>query len=97
MLGTLSGGVIMFGGNPRDATQKILALADVRVDGGRRWDIIVHNKDFFDRVLRLGSLGLGEAYMDGWWDCQALDEFFCHILSAGLERNRARSGRFAWR
>jgi cyclopropane-fatty-acyl-phospholipid synthase len=94
---TFSGGVTMFGGNARDAAQKILALADVRVDGGRRWDITVHNEDFYTRLLRLGSLGLGESYMDGWWDCQALDEFFCHILSAGLQRGAAHNWRFAWR
>jgi len=35
--------------------------------------------------------------MDGWWDCRALDEFFCRIFSAGLERNVARNWRFAWR
>jgi cyclopropane-fatty-acyl-phospholipid synthase len=92
-----SGEATVIGGNPKDVMQKILALADVRVGGARRWDITVHNEDFYGRVLRLGSLGLGEAYMDGWWDCQALDEFFCHILSAGLERQGARNWRFVWR
>jgi cyclopropane-fatty-acyl-phospholipid synthase len=87
----------VFGANPKDATQEILALADVRVGGARPWDISVHNEDFYARLLRLGSLGLGESYMDGWWDCQALDEFFCRILSAGLEQDRARNWRFAWR
>src|SRR5690606_7912090 len=31
------------------------------------------------------TLGLGEAYMDGWWDCQALDEFICRALRAQLD------------
>ena len=32
-----------------------------------------------------GSLGLGESYMDGWWDCEALDEFFARILDLRLD------------
>jgi hypothetical protein len=45
--------------------QKILIRADIRIGGGRPWDITVHNDRFYARVLRLGSLGLGESYMDG--------------------------------
>jgi cyclopropane-fatty-acyl-phospholipid synthase len=96
-VGERSGENIMLGGDPKDITKKILSLADVRVDGARPWDMTVHNENFYARVWRLGSLGLGESYMDGWWDCQALDEFFCHVLSAGLERDGAHNWRFAWR
>lgn len=39
----------------------------------------------FKRVLQEGSLGLGESYMDGWWDCERLDIFFHKVLRAGLE------------
>ncbi len=78
-------------------TRRILALADVTVDGTRPWDLAVYNEDFYARLLRLGSLGLGEAYMDGWWDCHRLDEFFCRIFSAGLEGHGARNWSFAWR
>lgn len=63
---------------------EILALADVKVNGKRPWDIKVNNDDFYQRVLGEGSLGLGESYMDGWWDCKALDKFFFHILRADL-------------
>ncbi len=40
---------------------------------------------FFKRVLQEGSLGLGESYMDGWWECDRLDMFFSKVLRAGLE------------
>ncbi len=66
-------------------TQQVLSLADVRINGDRPWDITVRDARFYARVLRQGSLGLGESYMDGWWDCEALDQFFCQILSAGLD------------
>jgi cyclopropane-fatty-acyl-phospholipid synthase len=46
------------------------------------WDIQVHHLATFDRILTRGSLGLGESYMDGWWDCGAVDEFITRVLRA---------------
>lgn len=66
--------------------KELLKLADVHVNGKRPHDIQVHNDKFYDRVLAGGSLALGEAYMDGWWDCKALDQFFYHILRAKLDQ-----------
>ncbi|MDZ7809479.1 MAG: class I SAM-dependent methyltransferase [Arhodomonas sp.] len=45
----------------------------------------MHDERVFDRALAYGNLGLGEAYMDGWWDCERLDEFFHQILASGIE------------
>ena len=45
----------------------------------------VHNERFYDRVLAQRSLGLGESYMDGWWDCEKLDEFFYRILRSQID------------
>lgn len=70
----------------REKLEKLFALADVRVNGDRPWDITVHNEDFFDRVMGHGSMGLGESYMDGWWDADVLDEFFAHVLGADLDK-----------
>jgi cyclopropane-fatty-acyl-phospholipid synthase len=64
----------------------LLSLADVEIGGVRPWDIRVHDERFYERVLAEGSLGLGESYMDGWWDCDGLDEFFHRILRIDLER-----------
>ena len=58
---------------------EILALADIQVNGQRPWDIQVHDQRFFQRVLSYGTLGAGESYMDGWWDVDALDEFFTRV------------------
>lgn len=51
-----------------------MAPADIRIDGDRAWDVHVHDERLYQRVLAHGTLGLGEAYMDGWWDCEAPDE-----------------------
>jgi cyclopropane-fatty-acyl-phospholipid synthase len=68
------------------AFERLLAQADVRLDGQRPWDLQIRHSGTFDRVLGHGSLGLGESYMDSWWDCERLDEFICRALRAGLDR-----------
>jgi len=73
--------------------RELLAPADVRLNGDRPWDIRIHNSHFCDRVMAGGSLALGESYMDGWWDCQALDEFFTRILRSDLEHRLRRTPR----
>jgi len=55
--------------------------------GDNPWDIKVHNEKFYERLISKGSLGLGESYMEGWWDCEQLDEFFYRIIKAKV-RNR---------
>ena len=63
----------------------MLAEADIRVGGDRPWDIRVHNEGLYKRVLREGTLGAGEAYLEGWWDCDQLDVMFCKALHAHLD------------
>jgi len=71
--------------NAEGMVRELLGFADVKVKGTNPWDIRVSDSRFYDRVLNNGSLGLGEAYMDGWWDCDRLDMFFDRVLSSGLE------------
>ncbi len=68
--------------------QSLLQRADIRINGNRPWDITVHREEFYGRVFREGSVGLGESYMDGWWDAPALDQFFEHIFRADLDESR---------
>lgn len=80
----------------RQALQSLLDEAGVRVNGERPWDIQVHDDRVYDRVLSGGSLAAGEAYMDGWWDCDALDELFYRILRSELEQKIGWSWRHLW-
>jgi cyclopropane-fatty-acyl-phospholipid synthase len=75
----------MPGATLRSTLERLLELADVRIDGDRPWDVRVHDQRLYARVLAGGSLGLGESYMDGWWDCERLDEFFTRALAAELD------------
>ena len=74
------------------AAARLLELADVRIDGDRPWDIRIRHPDTIPRILARGSLGLGESYMDGWWDCERLDEFIARVLRARLDEKVGRAG-----
>ncbi len=69
----------------RRAIEALLRGAGIAVGGARASDIGVHDADFFSRVIAHGSLGLGESYMDGWWDARDLDGFLYLLLSARLD------------
>jgi cyclopropane-fatty-acyl-phospholipid synthase len=69
----------------REFVIDLLSRADVSLGGNSPGDIRVHNEDFYDRVIAEGSLGLGESYMDGWWDCDRLDVFFAKTMRARLD------------
>lgn len=66
--------------------RKILDQAGIGLNGPNPWDIQVHDQRWYQRVWRENSLGLGESYMDGWWDCERLDEMFARLLRSGLEK-----------
>jgi cyclopropane-fatty-acyl-phospholipid synthase len=73
----------------RQRIDALLAQADVRVDGDRPWDLQLHHPRFFARTFLQGSLGLGDAYMDGWWDAGSLDGLLYRLLAAQVDE-RAR-------
>lgn len=73
----------------------LLDLAGIEIDGPAPHDIQVRDPRLFARVLAGGSLALGEAYMDRWWDCPRLDEFFARVLRVRLDRH-VRSRTWLW-
>ncbi|CAL8112777.1 unnamed protein product [Orchesella dallaii] len=42
--------------------------------------IKVHDKVYFTRIANSASMGMGETYMDGNWDCDELTELFKRIM-----------------
>ena len=65
---------------------ELLNRAGIEINGNASCDIQVRNPRLFKRVLQEGSLGLGESYMDGWWDCDRLDVLFYKILKGKLDK-----------
>ncbi len=64
----------------RSTIESLLKEADIKVNGTRPHDIQVHDERFFKRFLKDGRLGLGESYMDGWWDAADLEDMFFHLF-----------------
>jgi len=70
--------------NSERLVRALLEKAGIAVGGAAPHDIVVHDERVYARVIRGGSLGLGEAYVEGWWDSPAVDETLARILRAGL-------------
>jgi len=70
--------------------RELFEAADVRIGGSSRHDLQVHDPRFYRHVLTDGNLGLGESYMDGFWDSPAPDEMIERLLRGGIyDRARA--------
>ena len=65
--------------------ESYLEAADIRIDGERPWDIRLHDPRLYSRIFLLGSLGLGDSYVDGWWDSDDLEETLARLLNLGVE------------
>ncbi|MFC4258236.1 cyclopropane fatty acyl phospholipid synthase [Marinobacter lacisalsi] len=68
----------------QDYLRDLLAKADISLGGDRPWDMQLNAPGVPERIFTGGNLGLGESYMDGAWESQALDEFICRLLRARL-------------
>jgi cyclopropane-fatty-acyl-phospholipid synthase len=67
-----------------DIMREMLAGAGVTIGGSAPWDIQVHDPRLYARVLRDGNLGVGESYVEGWWDCEALDQMIDRVTRARM-------------
>lgn len=65
----------------KSVIEKHLANSGVRFNGGQPWDIKVHDPRLYDRLIKDRTLGLGEAYMEGWYDCDRLDEAISRMIN----------------
>ncbi len=66
--------------------RELLDYAGVEVNGNNPWDFQVHDKRLYDRILHEPHLAMGEGYMDGWWDCEAIDQLITKVLLARLDK-----------
>ena len=73
--------------------EPMLREAGIRINGSQPWDITIHDARFFDRFIRDGTLGAGESYVEGWWDCERIDELTERVLRSKLSELFARNWR----
>jgi cyclopropane-fatty-acyl-phospholipid synthase len=70
----------------RHRIDDLLAQAGVHPGGAAPTDPVIHDSRFHARVMAQASLGLGESYMDGWWDVESLDGMLCCILRSRIDQ-----------
>ena len=71
---------------PEGSIRALFRQAGIEFDGGQPFDIQVRHPRIFDAIARSGSMGFGESYMAGDWECAQLDEMACRLLAAKLDQ-----------
>jgi cyclopropane-fatty-acyl-phospholipid synthase len=72
--------------NAEAVIREIFESAGVGVRGEKPGDIDVKNPAFYGRLLRDASIGLGESYMEEWWECDRLDLFIEKLLRVDVKK-----------
>jgi len=65
--------------------ERLLAPADIRLDGSRPWDVQLHDPRALSHALLHGSVGFGEGYVDGLWSTQDLEELCFRLARAAVD------------
>lgn len=86
----------MFVNKYKSLVKDLLSLAEIEINGRNPWDIQVHDERFYKRAVTEVELGLGESYMDGWWDVEKLDEMIYRIVRADLQSKVKRNLKIAF-
>lgn len=76
----------------KEKIAELLSLAGVTLNGPNPYDPQVHDERLYGRLLSGGTLALGEAYMDGWWDADDLSELFHRVFRANIQNAVTETG-----
>jgi len=71
--------------DPPAVIRDLAAEAGISINGDAPWDIRVLDERAYHLILAKGSLGFGEAYMEGMWECARLDQLFHRLLSSKVD------------
>lgn len=66
--------------NAKSRAEQILSKRGIAINGPAASDMQVNDERMYDRVFSGGLCALGESYMDGWWDCADLSDFFAKVV-----------------
>lgn len=69
----------------RKRFESALSHSGIVLDGPNPWDPQIHNQKMFWRIIARGTLGAGEAYVAGEWDCPRLDEMTGRLLNFRID------------
>ncbi len=66
--------------------RELFGMAGIEIGGHAPGDIRVRDPRFYERVVREASVGFGEAYMDEWFETDALDVTIDKIMRGNLKQ-----------
>ncbi len=69
----------------KELAGKLLSSAGITINGKNSFDIQITDDRFYNIIFSKGELGFGESYMNGWWECDHIDELVYRILRARLD------------
>ncbi len=81
----------------QEIAETVLDLAGVKINGPKKWDIQVLDERFYKRAVSEVELGVGESYMDGWWESESIDELIFRLVRADLQQKLRRNYKVALR
>ncbi len=64
--------------------EQALAEAGVTLNGTNPWDIQVKDRRLLRRAVLAGFEGFVNAYVDGWWECDAIDQLYERLLGVNM-------------
>lgn len=74
-----------------DQLQRLVEPAEITINGANPWDIQIYRPNECLAALGRGTLGVGEAYMEGWWDSKHLDQSLDRVMRSGILEKVVRS------
>ncbi len=75
--------------------QTLLGQAGITVNGNQPWDIEIHNEKFYEYLAGNDiAFAIGNAYVNNFWDCKRLDQFFYRVFIEDLEKKALSSFEF---
>lgn len=80
----------IFGFLPKPIVCYVFRKYKIRIDNVYNFSPIVSNPRFYYQVLFRGSLGLGDAWVKGYWDTndpQSRVEFYTRLVNSGIEKS----------
>ncbi|HBD05748.1 TPA: cyclopropane fatty acyl phospholipid synthase [Candidatus Uhrbacteria bacterium] len=80
----------------RKKIDQILSNTGVSINGPEPWDIQVKDERLYAHIFAKGTLGFGEAYMDGWWECKQIDEMIARLLRHDIRSKLKPSIALVW-
>ncbi len=65
--------------------ERVLGELGSELGGSGPLDVQVHDPRLFSIGLARGTQGLLDAYVDGWWDCERLDEVTSRFFTSSID------------